>query len=162
VFAVLGCAADQTRGLVAGYQTTPAPVSASFSQRLPAPPSATLFPYTTLFQAARSLLPIIGPETALISFQNGVQKDDLLRPIVGEAAIMGGVAYVGTNISRPGVIAQKGTMQRLVFGEFDGRRPPRAEAFLAACQRGGINAEISSDVRREIWQKFVFLARLAA
>ena len=73
-------------------------------------------------QAARSLLPIIGRETALISFQNGVQKDDMLRPIFGESAIMGGVAYVGTNISRPGVIAQNGPMQRLVFGEYDGRR----------------------------------------
>jgi len=113
-------------------------------------------------QAARSLLPIMGPETALISFQNGVQKDDLLRPIVGEAAIMGGVAYVGTNISRPGVIAQKGPMQRLVFGEYDGRRSQRAEAFLAACRRGGINAEISPDVRSEVWQKFVFLASMAA
>jgi 2-dehydropantoate 2-reductase len=113
-------------------------------------------------QAARSLKPIIGRETALISFQNGVQKDDLLRPIVGESAIMGGVAYVGTNISRPGVIAQKGPMQRLVFGEYDGRRSRRAEEFLAACQRGGINAEISADVRSEIWQKFIFLASMAA
>ena len=59
-------------------------------------------------QAARLLLPVMGHETALISFQNGVQKDDLLRPIVGETAIMDGVAYVGTNISRPGVIASPG------------------------------------------------------
>jgi 2-dehydropantoate 2-reductase len=112
--------------------------------------------------AARSLLPVIGPDTALISFQNGVQKDDMLRPIIGEKAIMGGVAYVGTNISRPGVIAQKGPMQRLVFGEYDGQRSQRTEAFLAACKRGGINAEISPDIRREIWQKFVFLAGMAA
>jgi 2-dehydropantoate 2-reductase len=113
-------------------------------------------------EAALSLVPIMGPETAIISFQNGVQKDDLLRPIVGERAIMGGVAYVGTNISRPGVIAQKGPMQRLVFGEYDGSRSRRAEEFLAACQRGGINAEISADVRSEIWQKFIFLASMAA
>src|SRR4051794_29391855 len=113
-------------------------------------------------EAARSLLPIMGPDTALISFQNGVQKDDLLRPIMGEGAIMGGVAYVGTSISRPGVIAQKGPMQRLVFGEYDGSRSRRAEAFLAACKRGGINAEISADVRCEIWQKFIFLASMAA
>src|SRR5262249_51854935 len=108
--------------------------------------------------AARSLLPIMGPDTALISFQNGVQKDDMLRPIVGDKAIMGGVAYVGTNINRPGVIAQKGPMQRLVFGESDGRRSPRAEASLAAVRRGGINAEISPDIGREIWQKFISLA----
>ena len=113
-------------------------------------------------QAARSLLPVMGPDTALISFQNGVQKDEMLRPILGEKAIMGGVAYVGTHISRPGVIAQKGPMQRLVFGEYDGRRSQRADAFLAACRRGAINAEVSPDIRREIWQKFIFLAGMAA
>src|SRR5262245_53355420 len=112
--------------------------------------------------AARQLLPIMGPDTGLISFQNGVQKDDMLRPVLGDAAIMGGTAYVGTNIARPGVIAQKGPIQRLVFGEFDGRTSPRAAAFLDACTKGGINAEISSDIRREIWQKFVFLASMAA
>jgi 2-dehydropantoate 2-reductase len=113
-------------------------------------------------QAARSLLPIMGGDTGLISFQNGVQKDDMLRPILGDKAIMGGVAYVGTHIDRPGVIAQKGAMQRLVFGEFDGVRSRRAEDFLAACRGGGINAEISPDIRREIWEKFVFLASMAA
>jgi 2-dehydropantoate 2-reductase len=47
-------------------------------------------------------------ETGVISFQNGVQKDDMLRPIFGDKALMGGVAYVGTSIGRPGVIAQTG------------------------------------------------------
>ena len=112
--------------------------------------------------AARQVLPLMGPQTGLISFQNGVQKDDMLRPILGDQAIMGGVAYVGTNIARPGVIAQKGPMQRLVFGEFDGRASARTRAFLDACKKGGINAEISADIRREIWQKFVFLASMAA
>ncbi len=112
--------------------------------------------------AARSILPLIGSDTGIISFQNGVQKDDMLRPIVGDGAVMGGVGYVAAALSRPGVIAQTGTMQRLLFGEYDGRRSPRAEALLAACRRGGINAEISSDIRREIWQKFVFLVALSA
>jgi 2-dehydropantoate 2-reductase len=111
--------------------------------------------------AARSLVPIIGPDTAVISFQNGVQKDDMLRPIVGDKAIMGGVGYVATTIARPGVIAQTGPMQRLIFGEYDGRRSKRAEAFLADCLAGGINAEISPDIRREIWQKYVFLVGLS-
>jgi 2-dehydropantoate 2-reductase len=111
--------------------------------------------------AAKSLLPAIGPESGLISFQNGVQKDDMLRPIVGEAALMGGVGYVATTISRPGVIAQTGTMQRLLFGEFDGRRSKRVEDFHEACVAGGINAEISPDIRPEIWQKFVFLVALS-
>src|SRR5690349_3660571 len=68
---------------------------------------------------ARSLRPVIGPQTGVISFQNGVTKDDMLRPIVGEKALMGGVAYVGTAISRPGVIAPTGPLNRLGFGGFD-------------------------------------------
>ena len=111
--------------------------------------------------AAQLLLPALGPGTGLISFQNGVQKDDMLRPIIGETALMGGVGYVATAISRPGVIAQTGTMQRLLFGEFDGRRSKRVEDFHEACVAGGINAEISPDIRREIWQKFVFLVALS-
>jgi 2-dehydropantoate 2-reductase len=110
--------------------------------------------------AARSLLPCVGPDTGLISFQNGVQKDDMLRPIVGDA-LVGGTSYVSAAITAPGVIAQTGTMQGLVFGEFDGRRSMRVEAFHKACVAGGIQAEISPDINLVIWQKFVFLASVA-
>jgi 2-dehydropantoate 2-reductase len=59
------------------------------------------------------------------------------------------------------VIRQTGPMQRLVFGEFDGTRSERAEALLRACLDGGINAEISTDILRDIWQKYVFLVGLS-
>jgi len=111
--------------------------------------------------AARSLLPIMTPQTGIISFQNGVQKDDTLRQIFGAEAVMGGVAYMATTIGKPGVIAQTGTMQRMVFGEYDGERSERAEALLAAGKAGGINAEISDDIRRAIWEKFSFLVGLS-
>jgi 2-dehydropantoate 2-reductase len=111
--------------------------------------------------AARQLLPIMKSETGIISFQNGVQKDDMLRPIFGDEALMGGVAYVGTSIGRPGVIAQTGPLQRLVFGEYDGRRSARLEAFYQACKRGGIHVEISDDVRRSIWEKYVVLVAMS-
>jgi 2-dehydropantoate 2-reductase len=111
--------------------------------------------------AARSLLPLMGPHTGVISFQNGVQKDDMLQPIFGNAAMMGGVAYVGTAISRPGVIAQTGALQRLVLGEYDGRRSPRLDALYAACRRAGIDVEISDDIRRSIWEKFVVLVAMS-
>jgi 2-dehydropantoate 2-reductase len=52
-------------------------------------------------------------------------------------------------------------MQRLIFGEFDGRRSTRAEAFLDACLKGGINAELSMNILREIWEKYVFLVGLS-
>jgi 2-dehydropantoate 2-reductase len=112
--------------------------------------------------AARSMLPLIGPETGVISLQNGVVKDDILRPIVGEKALMGGVAYMGTAISRPGVIQHTGTVQRIVFGEYDGRRSKRAEGLLEWCRKGGLDAAISDDIRRTLWEKFAFLVGMAA
>jgi 2-dehydropantoate 2-reductase len=111
--------------------------------------------------ALRLIAPMVGPHTTLISFQNGVLKDDDLRRAYDPAQIMGGVGYVATTIERPGVIRQTGPMQRLIFGEFDGTRSSRAEALLDACLKGGINAEISPDIRRDIWQKYVFLVGLS-
>jgi 2-dehydropantoate 2-reductase len=112
--------------------------------------------------AARAILPLMGPETGVISLQNGVVKDDILRPIIGAKALMGGVAYMGTAIARPGVIQHTGTVQRVVFGEYDGRRSKRAEALLEWFQRAGLDAAISDDIRRTLWEKFAFLVGMAA
>jgi 2-dehydropantoate 2-reductase len=111
--------------------------------------------------ALKQIRPMIGPDTALISFQNGVLKDQYLRAAYDESHIMGGVGYVATTIDRPGVIRQTGPMQRLLFGEFNGRPSARGQALLTACLAGGINAELSSNILREIWQKYVFLVGLS-
>jgi 2-dehydropantoate 2-reductase len=111
--------------------------------------------------ALAQIKPIVGPQTVVISFQNGVLKDDYLARAFDSDRIMGGVCYVATSIARPGVIARTGPLERLVFGEFDGVPSPRAKRFLEACLRGGIKAELSADIRREIWQKFVFLVALS-
>ena len=89
---------------------------------------------------------MVGPDTAVISFQNGVLKDQYLRAAFDERQVMGGVGYVATTIEAPGVIRQTGPMQRLLFGEFDGSRSARGEALLAACLAGGIKAELSTDI----------------
>lgn len=112
-------------------------------------------------QAIAQMRPMVGPSTTLISFQNGVLKDQFLRAAFDPAQVMGGVGYVATTIEAPGVIRQTGPMQRLLFGEFDGSRSARGEAFLAACLAGGINAELSPAIQREIWQKYVFLVGLS-
>lgn len=112
-------------------------------------------------QAIEQIRPMVGPATAIISFQNGVLKDQFLRAAFDEHQLMGGVGYVATTIEAPGVIRQTGPMQRLLFGEFDGSRSARGEALLAVCLAGGINAELSSDIVREIWQKYVFLVGLS-
>ena len=112
-------------------------------------------------QAIAQIRPLVGPDTAIVSFQNGVLKDQYLRAAFDARQLMGGVGYVATTIEAPGVIRQTGPMQRLLFGEFDGSRSARGQAFLAACLAGGIKAELSPDIVREIWQKYVFLVGLS-
>jgi 2-dehydropantoate 2-reductase len=111
--------------------------------------------------AVEAIRPVVRPETAVLSLQNGVTKDDVLVRAFGERAVLGGVAYVATRVARPGVIAQTGPMQRVVFGAYTGGRSRRAERLLAAAQRAGLDAEVSQDIRRVIWEKFVFLAGLS-
>jgi 2-dehydropantoate 2-reductase len=113
-------------------------------------------------QAARQILPLAERGAAVVSFQNGVQKDEILRSVLGDGPLLGGVSYIAAVIKEPGVIKHTGEMQRLIFGEFDGSRSPRAEAFLKACEAAGINAELSGDIRRAIWEKFIFLVGLSA
>jgi 2-dehydropantoate 2-reductase len=112
--------------------------------------------------AARAVKPIVGPDTAVLSLQNGVIKDDILRREFHEKAVIGGVGYVATHIARPGVIRQTGRLQRMVVGEYDGRRSSRVEWLHAALLRAVIQAEISGDIRRTLWEKYVFLVGLSA
>ena len=111
-------------------------------------------------KAARSIRPLVGPNTAVVSLQNGVIKDDILRRAFGDA-VMGGVGYVATHISRPGVIRQTGTMQRVIVGEYDGTRSARVVALHEALLEAGVTAEISDDIRRTLWEKYVFLVGLS-
>src|SRR5690349_8359064 len=112
--------------------------------------------------AIRQMRPMLKGGTAVLSLQNGVIKDDILRRELGEAPVMGGVCYVATTISRPGVILQTGPMQRVVIGEYDGRASERARLLHEALLKTGVTAELSGDVRRAIWEKYVFLVGLSA
>jgi 2-dehydropantoate 2-reductase len=111
---------------------------------------------------ASGLKPLAHQGTAIVSFQNGVRKDDILRQYMPAHSVVGGVCYIAASIAEPGVIHHTGTMQRLVFGEYDGAISARLEAFLAACRKAGIDAEISDSIERMIWEKFVFLVGLSA
>jgi 2-dehydropantoate 2-reductase len=105
--------------------------------------------------AARLIAPMVGPE-------NGVLKDDTLRRVFPAKAVMGGVGYVATAIARPGVIGQTGALQRAVIGEYDGTPSERARALVEAFQRTGVAAELSADIRRALWEKYVFLVGLSS
>jgi 2-dehydropantoate 2-reductase len=112
--------------------------------------------------AAEAVKPLVRPGTAVVSFQNGVTKDEVLTRILGRQSVIGGVGQIGVVIASPGVIRHTGTMAKLIFGELDNTRSARVEALLAACTAAGIDAEIAPDINLAIWQKFAFLVPMAA
>ncbi len=112
--------------------------------------------------AGAQIKPLIGPETAVIPLQNGIDAAERLIPILGKDAVMGGVAQISASIVEPGVILQVGTFMRMIFGELDGRRSPRGEKFLALCERAGFDATLSEQILTELWMKFIALAANAS
>ena len=112
--------------------------------------------------AAAQLRPIVAANTLVIPFQNGVDSVQRLKTIFPEESVMGGSAYIATRIAAPGVIEHIGSMAGIEFGALaPGQRAP-AEAFLAACKDAGINAKLSDDIVRVIWEKFIFLVGVSS
>jgi 2-dehydropantoate 2-reductase len=112
--------------------------------------------------AGQRIKPLIGPDTAVIPLQNGVDAAERLIPILGSNAVMGGVAQISASITGPGVIQQVGTFMRMIFGELDGRRSKRGEDFLALCLRAGFDATLSEQILTDLWMKFILLASNAS
>jgi 2-dehydropantoate 2-reductase len=111
--------------------------------------------------AAEAVRPLLGDETAVVSFQNGVVKDDILRQTLGAEHVIGGACYIAATLSEPGFVRHSGTLQKLLFGEYDGSVSPRVRQFHDACAESGIDGEISDRIEQAIWEKFVFLVGLS-
>lgn len=111
--------------------------------------------------AGEQIRPIVGPQTAVIPLQNGIDAADRLIPILGREAVMGGTAFVTGSIIAPGVVRQTGTYQRMTFGELDGSRSGRGERLAELCEAAGFEGELSSDILVPVWQKFLLLVPLS-
>ena len=108
--------------------------------------------------AARTIAPTMGPNSAVVSWQNGVVAEDILIKLYGKERVIGGVSNIAALIEAPGVIRHNGTMARLIFAELNGKRSKRIDAFAALCKQANIDHVVSDDIDRAIWQKFIFLA----
>jgi 2-dehydropantoate 2-reductase len=111
--------------------------------------------------AAQAAKPLVGPNTTVVTTQNGVDTWERIAPILGEPRVMGGVAQIAATIAAPGVIRHTGKLARLVFGDRGGAVSPRAKALEEVCKAAGIEAVATDKIDVEIWQKFVFLASIA-
>jgi 2-dehydropantoate 2-reductase len=111
--------------------------------------------------AAEQLPAIIGPQTAVIPLQNGIDAAEGLIRILGYEAVMGGMAFVTGTIVAPGVIRQTGAYQRMTFGELDGRISERSQRVRDLCGAAGFEGVLSSDIMVPVWQKFILLVPLS-
>jgi 2-dehydropantoate 2-reductase len=110
--------------------------------------------------AAEMLRPVLGPSTGVVSLQNGVDNEQMLDEVLGRGRALGGAAYVFAVIDAPGVIAHK-FAGRIVFGEMDGRTSERATRLRDALARAAVPVEISTDVRRVLWEKYLLISAQA-
>ena len=117
--------------------------------------------YDTL-RAAEQIRPLVGPDTAIIPFQNGVEARAMLSNVLGARHVLGGVAFIPASIQEPGVIKHNAELAKLVFGEFDKQITPRAVAFLDALEKAGVTGEISTDISKVLWSKLMFLTSMSA
>jgi 2-dehydropantoate 2-reductase len=107
--------------------------------------------------ALTAIPPLLGPDTAVIPLQNGVDSVATLTRALGAAHTAGGTCYVSAVIAEPGVIRHT-AMSQLIFGEVDRTRSARLTAFYEVCRRATFQSTLSDDIMLDIWSKFVRLS----
>lgn len=109
--------------------------------------------------AARALRPAVGPETAVLTLQNGIDSVEILGRILGEEHVLAGVTMIAAAVVEPGVVQENGFSRKVMLGEPRGgesstRVPKLVEVFRAA----GLDVDAATDARQAIWDKFVLVA----
>ncbi|MBY0279711.1 2-dehydropantoate 2-reductase [Candidatus Binatia bacterium] len=112
-------------------------------------------------QAARLLAPCAGPDTIVLSLQNGPENEDVLARATGLPPLLLAVTYIGSEIAEPGVIAYSGAAE-IVFGEPDGASSPRARRLSAWLDGAGVKHRVSSRIRNVVWDKLAWNAAFNA
>ena len=109
--------------------------------------------------AARALLPLLGPDTFVVPLQNGVEAADQVAEVVGARHVAGGLCRIVSYLAAPGVVRHAGVPPRIEFGERDGTRSERILRLADAFSRArGLSVEVPADIEAAIWEKFLFIA----
>lgn len=103
-----------------------------------------------------------GGRAVVVPMLNGMAHFEKLDARFGAGNVMGGTCHINASLKPDGTIVNGDTLQRLIFGERDRRRSPRAEAFAAELAKSKIDGKLSDDIQQELWEKVVFLSALAA
>jgi 2-dehydropantoate 2-reductase len=108
-------------------------------------------------EAARAMAPLLGPETVVVTLQNGVEAHAQAAEVVGRERVLPGVARIFSRVGGPGLILHAGGPASLTFGEWDGGPTPRVERLRDALAAAGVAAETPDDVLADLWGKFLFV-----
>jgi 2-dehydropantoate 2-reductase len=112
-------------------------------------------------KAAEHTRPLVGPKTRVITLQNGVDSVERAAPILGAEQTIGGAAYIASVVESPGVIKQTSSFATMRFGRADKKPDAVLQAFVDAGKAAKLDIDLSADIERERWQKFIFLTAMA-
>ena len=115
-----------------------------------------------LEDAIKSFAPAVGPKTAILPLLNGMHHLDVLDQRFGANAVLGGLCAIAVTLNEHREIVQLAPMQSLGFGERDGKLSDRVQAIADTMASGKFGAAASTQVIQDMWEKWVFLASLAA
>ncbi|MFZ0652930.1 MAG: 2-dehydropantoate 2-reductase [Pseudolabrys sp.] len=111
--------------------------------------------------AAEAARPLLGPDSRLITVQNGIDSVDRLSAVLGADRVVGGAAYIATVMASPGVIRHTSQFAILRIGRADKKPDAKLSAFVDAGKAAKLDIDLSADIQRELWQKFIFLTAMA-
>jgi 2-dehydropantoate 2-reductase len=109
-------------------------------------------------EAAPLIKPMVGPNTVVVSLQNGIDSAERVGAVVGMEYMLGGTTWCSVAIEAPGVIGQYSQFRRIAIGELNGRKTPRLQAVYNALDSSGVTVESSNNILKVLWTKFVFIA----
>ena len=148
------------RSAVDGEFTAKADAVESFADQAPVDMALFCVKSFDTREAAEALRPVLGRDTGVVSLQNGVDNEEILDDVLGAGRALGGAAFVFSTIESPGVIAHT-LLGRIVFGELDGRVSERATRLRDALAAAGVPVELSTEVRRVLWEKYLLISAQA-
>ena len=106
---------------------------------------------------APALRRLTGPDTGVVSTQNGISAPGLLADAVGTEHVLPGVARVYSAIASPGEVRTIGSAGSLALGEWDGSATARSRAAVQALEAAGIRAWVPGSIWAELWRKVSFV-----
>jgi 2-dehydropantoate 2-reductase len=102
----------------------------------------------------------VGPRTLILPVLNGMKHVDDLQARFGAERVVGGVCRVSTTLDAEGRIVHLAPLHELVYGELDGSRSARIEALHAFLSDAGFDAQLSTHIAQDLWNKWMLLATL--